>query len=228
MPDPADRVISVIIPAWNAAERLAETLASIAAQTLPADEVLVVDDGSTDSTAAVAKAAGARVLRQARQGPGAAMNAGIAATRGDLIAWLEDDDRWAPTKLALQAAALADDHALAGVFGQFRCFGDAALDGTLHVPEAERPGWLCGALLIRRSAQAVVGPFDPAAAGTHFIDWMDRARLLGLRFAMLPDTVLHRRIRLGSFSTPSARRDAAYVRTARSAIARRRALGLTS
>jgi glycosyltransferase involved in cell wall biosynthesis len=221
-------MISVVIPAWNAAARLAETLASIAAQTRPADDIVVVDDGSTDATAAIAHAAGARVLRQARQGPGAAMNAGIAASRGDLIAWLEDDDLWPPDKLARQAAALADDPALDGVFGHVRCFADPGLDGTLHVPPGARAGWLCGALLIRRTSLGVVGPFDAAAAGTHFIDWMDRARLLGLRFAMRPETVLHRRIRLGSFSTPSPRRDAAYVRTARAAIVRRRALGLAS
>jgi glycosyltransferase involved in cell wall biosynthesis len=221
-------MISVIVPAWNAAARLRETLASIAAQTRPADEILVVDDGSVDDTAAIACAAGARVLRQARQGPGAAMNAGLLASRGDLIAWLEDDDLWTPDKLALQAAALADDRALDGVFGHVRCFADPGLDGSLHVPEGARPGWLCGTLLICRTSQAAVGAFDPAAAGSHFIDWMDRARLLGLRFRMRPETVLHRRIRLGSFSNPSPRRDAAYVRTARTAIARRRALGLAS
>jgi glycosyltransferase involved in cell wall biosynthesis len=219
-------VISAIVPAWNAAERLAATLASITAQTLPADEVIVVDDGSTDATAAVALAAGAHVLRQARQGPGAALNAGMAASRGDLIGWLDDDDLWAPDKLAVEAAALAADPALDGVFGHVRCFADPGLDDTLYVPEGAQPGWLSGALLIRRASQDLVGPFDPAAAGTHFIDWMDRARLLGLCFAMRPETVLYRRIRIGSFSTPSARRNAAYVRTARSAIARRRALGL--
>jgi glycosyltransferase involved in cell wall biosynthesis len=216
-------MISVVIAAWNAAATIGETLASIAAQTRPAQEVIVVDDGSDDATATIARAAGARVIRQLRQHQAAALNHGIAAGLGSLIAFLDADDLWPADKLQMQAAVLAGDPALDGVFGHCRCFADAGLDGTLRVPEGAHPGWLAGALLIRRSSLAAVGAFDPALKGAAFIDWMDRARRQGLRFAMPDQTVLLRRIRNGSQGTASAARNAAYVRLARAAIARRRA-----
>ena len=74
-------MISLIIPAWNAARTLGETLASAVAQSLPPDEIIVVDDGSTDETVAIAQAAGAQIISQARQGPAVALNTGIAASR---------------------------------------------------------------------------------------------------------------------------------------------------
>jgi glycosyltransferase involved in cell wall biosynthesis len=210
-------VISVVIPAWNAEATLGETLASVAAQTRPADEVIVVDDGSADATAAIARAAGVRVVSQANAGGAAATNAGTAASGGDLIAFLDSDDVWTPDKLALQMAALAADPVLDGVFGHVRFFRAPSL-----TPDADRPGWLSGAMLIRRSSLDAVGDFDPTMAAGYFVDWMDRAQRGGLRFAMLPQTVLLRRIRPGSLSTQSAHRDAGYVRMARAAILRRR------
>jgi GT2 family glycosyltransferase len=218
-------MISVVIPAWNAAATIGETLASIAAQTRPPEEVIVADDGSEDATAAIARAAGARVIRQPRQHQAAALNHGIAASLGSLIAFLDADDLWPADKLHMQTAVLESDPALAGVFGQCRCFADPAMDGTLRVPQGAHPGWLAGALLIRRSSLAAVGAFDPALKGAAFIDWMDRARRQGLRFAMPDHTVLLRRIRNHSQGTASATRNAAYVRLARAAIARRRADG---
>jgi glycosyltransferase involved in cell wall biosynthesis len=216
-------MISVVIPAWNAAATLAETLASVAAQTLPADEVIVVDDGSTDATAAIAEAAGALVLRRPNRGTAAATNTGIAASRGDLVAFLDADDLWAHDKLAAQAAALAADPALDGVFGHVSCFADAGMDGTLRVPEGDLPGWLAGTMMIRRTTLDAIGLWDETLDAGYFVDWVDRARHHGLRFAMRPEAVLLRRIRNNSQGARSAVRDAGYVQMARAAILRRRA-----
>jgi len=103
--------ISVVIGAWNAAELLGQTLSSVAAQTFAPHEVIVVDDGSTDATAAVAAAHGARVISTPNRGVSAARNTGIEQAGGDWIALLDADDLWTPDKLALQveAAALAPD-----------------------------------------------------------------------------------------------------------------------
>ena len=115
-------MISLIIPAWNAARTLGETLASAVAQSLPPDEIIVVDDGSTDQTAAIATAAGARLISQPRQGPAVALNTGIAASRGDVLAFLDADDLWPAEKQAQQSARLAAEPALDGVFGQVENF----------------------------------------------------------------------------------------------------------
>lgn len=108
----ADWKISVVIPAYNAAPYLPRCLASISAQTLPPCEVIVVDDGSTDNTAQVAEALGAKVIRQPNGGISVARNHGIRQAAGDWIALLDADDSWEPEKLARQAAAVGPDTVL--------------------------------------------------------------------------------------------------------------------
>lgn len=100
--------VSVVIPAYNAAAFLRQTIESVLAQTRPALEVLVVDDGSTDDTAQIAQSFGSpvRCLRQENQGLSRARNAGILAARGDWIALLDADDLWLPHKLARQMECL--------------------------------------------------------------------------------------------------------------------------
>ena len=104
--------ISVIVPAYNAARTLAATLASIAAQTRPPLEVIVVDDASTDGTVEIAVTFATRlpnlqVVRQAKNGGvSKARNAGLAASHGDLLAFLDADDLWHPTYLTKMAEAL--------------------------------------------------------------------------------------------------------------------------
>lgn len=108
-------LISVVIPAFNAAATLAKTVASAAAQTHRCIEILIVDDGSRDATAAIAEQLAAgdpriRLLRQPNRGVSAARNRGIGEARGDFIAPLDADDLWHPDKLALQlAVALGPD-----------------------------------------------------------------------------------------------------------------------
>lgn len=104
-------LVSVIIPAYNAAGHLRSTIESVLAQTYSTFEVIVVDDGSSDDTFQVAQSAAAmdarvRVIRQANGGVGAARNAGIRAAHGRYIAPLDADDLWAPAKLERQVARM--------------------------------------------------------------------------------------------------------------------------
>jgi glycosyltransferase involved in cell wall biosynthesis len=105
-------VISVIIPTWNRADFVGQAVASVLGQSRPCDELLVIDDGSTDSTARVIEqvAAGSsvplRYIHQENRGASAARNRGIAEARGDLLCFLDSDDRWVPEKLAVQVAAM--------------------------------------------------------------------------------------------------------------------------
>jgi glycosyltransferase involved in cell wall biosynthesis len=100
--------ISVIIPTWNRAARLANALQSVFAQTLPAAEVIVVDDGSTDDTRRLVRSRfpDARYIYQSNRGVSRARNTGIQAASGDWIALLDSDDHWLPDKLALQCERL--------------------------------------------------------------------------------------------------------------------------
>lgn len=104
-------VVSVVIPAYNAAAHLPETIDSVLSQTLSSFEAIVVDDGSTDDTAAIAAAAAlrdrrVRFVRRANGGVGTARNTGIQLARGEFIAPLDADDLWAPRKLEKQVARL--------------------------------------------------------------------------------------------------------------------------
>jgi glycosyltransferase involved in cell wall biosynthesis len=101
--------VSVVIPARDAASTIGATLAGLAAQEHPADEVIVVDDGSQDATVALAEQAAVvtRVVRRAGAGPGAARNAGAAAATGEVLAFLDADCEPQPAWLREALAALA-------------------------------------------------------------------------------------------------------------------------
>lgn len=100
--------ISAVIPAYNSGEYIAEAINSILSQTHPVDEIIVIDDGSTDNTEAVIRGLHADIVyfRQVNQGPSAARNQGIKLAQGDWIAFLDADDQWVPDKIARQLANL--------------------------------------------------------------------------------------------------------------------------
>ncbi len=122
--------ISVVIPAYNSATFLADALASAWGQSRRPAEILVVDDGSTDSTRALAAASGATVLETGvNSGPATARNIGMRAAMGDLIAFLDADDLWEPDHL-LVCAGLLEQHPDAAVaFSMVSHFG-----ATNHLP----------------------------------------------------------------------------------------------
>ena len=119
---------AVVITTYNHADYLSDAISSSLAQTRPADEIIVVDDGSDDDPAAVVEAfPGVRLLRQHNQGLAAARNAGLAAARSDFIVFLDADDRLLPAALAvgLEQHGLNGDCAL--IYGGHRYI---AADGT--------------------------------------------------------------------------------------------------
>jgi glycosyltransferase involved in cell wall biosynthesis len=100
--------VAALIPTYNCAGFLPEAVASVRAQTVPVERIIVVDDGSTDDTAEVVGRLGADILylRQQNAGPSAARNAGIRAARTDWVALLDADDLWLPDKTERQLALL--------------------------------------------------------------------------------------------------------------------------
>lgn len=116
--------ISVVIPCRDGAAFLGEALASVRAQTRPADQVIVVDDQSTDESARIAREMGATVLRTvAPGGTAVARNLGWRSADGDLIAFLDADDRWRPRHLELVAPLLAPPTECVLAFGSIEFFG---------------------------------------------------------------------------------------------------------
>ncbi len=120
------KVLSVVVPAYNRAGLIGHTLSSLLNQTLPADEIIVVDDGSTDSTVEAAEAEFSafsrqcsakdklpefKVIRQENSGPGAARNLGFAESKGEFIHFFDSDDIAAPNKHEVQVGALQESGA---------------------------------------------------------------------------------------------------------------------
>jgi len=122
--------VAVVIPVRDGERYLRETIESVLAQTLVPAEVIVVDDGSTDSSASIAAGyrPSTRVVSQRAAGLPTALNRGVAETTAELVAMLDADDIWPPSKLELQASQLAADPGLDAVFGHMKSFLSPDLD----------------------------------------------------------------------------------------------------
>ena len=122
---PSRPTISVVIPSYNAAPYLAETLHSVFGQTYPVHEIIVVNDGSTDKTEEVLRSYSDKILivKQENVGEGASRNAGIERSTGDWVAFLDADDIWHPTKLERQVTLLNSRSDLVCIHTWFYSFG---------------------------------------------------------------------------------------------------------
>ena len=115
----AGPLVSVVVPVYNVAAFLREALHSLVAQDYEPFEVVVIDDGSTDGSGAIARSyPGVRYLRQENQGPAAARNAGIAAARGEIVAFADADDVQLPTRLSVQVGYLIEHPEISATLGR--------------------------------------------------------------------------------------------------------------
>ncbi len=170
MSDPTP-LVTVVIPTYNYGAYVGQAIDSVLAQTYPAVEVVVVDDGSTDDTPARLAAYGGRirVVRQENRGLSAARNAGIAAATGEYVALLDSDDAFHPRKLELQMRHLAANPAV-GLTGTRHFSDPARMWPAVEGDPAARPVTLDELVLrapfspssavFRASCAAAVGGFD--------------------------------------------------------------------
>lgn len=212
-PQPA---VSVIIPVYNGATLVRRAIDSALAQSLTPVEVIVVDDGSADGTAAVLATYGTRIQRLtlAHGGVSRARNAGIAASHGALLAFLDADDIWHPHKLARQVAAMAQQPQ-AGlcccdylVLHRERGMQVSHFAGALPLAGlTTRPGLLAAPLaalmrcnfvgtasnvMLRRSLTALAGGFDPQLRQAEDYDYWLRCALHA-PILVLPELLLEKR-----------------------------------
>ncbi|MEO8531965.1 MAG: glycosyltransferase, partial [Deltaproteobacteria bacterium] len=215
---------SVVIPAYNAAVFLRETVLSVATQTHPPAQIIVVDDGSTDHTRDVLLGIPARlkVIHQDNHGPGAATNAGIAEAVCDYIAFLDADDRWLPAKIEEQLAYLVDHPDVDGVFCRSRSF--SAEDVALAVDDAQS-GWSRSTLLVKREVFDRVGLIaDLGRRAGEMIDWFARAREAGVVLEMLDVALAERRLHAGSLTANAENIQHDYLAVVKEALRRKRKL----
>ena len=182
--------VSVVIPMYEAIPFIVEAIESILAQTLPVAQIIAVADGPSDGSADFVEARFPQVLvvRKPHGGLADTLNHGLAHVRTELVAFLDQDDRWLPRKTAAQVAALAADRSLDMVFCHAEQFVSTD-EGEMVVSLVPGIAKSCG--LFRMDAMRRVGPFG---AGHDFLDWYARAMEAGLRYSVLDDVLFQRRI----------------------------------
>lgn len=195
------RAISCIIPVHNGQTYIAETIESVLQQSVPTDEVIVVDDGSTDNTVAICQRFGSRVriVKQLNAGPAVARNTGISNASGQFITFQDADDLWTSEKNEVQLGAFADDPDLMLCVCHVENFLSPDVPTDQHLPEFSaraKPmaGYTTPCLMARREAFDVVGVFNARLKHTDAGEWFKRARALKVRERLLPDVLVRRRL----------------------------------
>ncbi len=213
--------VSVIVPAYNAEKTLPETLASIKAQTFPAWEAIIVDDGSNDSTAAIAREWSKldnrfRLITQANGGEGAARNTGLHAAQNDWLIFLDADDWIAPEYMEKMLHKLARQDELdgivcgcvrvtpAGVFTAQAVYEPWYLDNLFPQFARDCP-FAIHNCMVRRSLAIEIGGFDTSLITCADWDFWQRMARSGCRFGCVADVLAFYRMRPGSSSSDAER-----------------------
>jgi glycosyltransferase involved in cell wall biosynthesis len=219
---------SVIVPCYNADAYLECALESIFAQRRAPDEVIVVDDGSTDDSAAIAGRFAARIRyhRQPHAGEGAARNCGLRLARGEYISFLDADDLWPDTAFVGLLHHLETNLDLDLVSGLVEQFISPELDEAtragLHCPPGAAAARLCGATLFRRRAFEHVGDFNVSFKLGAVVDWISRFEEQGLASGHVNEVVLLRRIHKTNVSIVEKHHRSDYLRILKASLDRRR------
>jgi glycosyltransferase involved in cell wall biosynthesis len=225
-----DQLVSVVIPTYNGQRYIAATLDSIFVQKHRPLEILVVDDGSNDSTVQLVQdyAPEVRLIEQERHGHPAARNAGIRAAAGEFLGFLDHDDLWSSDKLDLQIASFRKSPELDLVFGHIQNFLTPEMtpeEGKrIAAPMEPLPGLLQGAMLARRSSFDRVGFLCEDRGMGDFLDWYGRAMLAQMKIEMLPETVVHRRIHANNYQRTYKDQRREYLRAVKDLLDRRRGI----
>ena len=230
---------SIIMPAFNVEATMAATLNALLAQTYPAFEIIIVDDGSSDDTARIAaefaRDRRVRVIRQGNRGLAGARNSGIAAARGDIIGFCDADDIWLPHKLARHVAHLmANPHVGVSYAGSALMNDDGVLIGQAQRPRLEN---ICASTIFKRNPigngsaavmrRAVLEEisyrpqsepardwyFDETFRQSEDIEcWLRIALTTSWAFEGIPGLLTHYRITAGGLSAATERQLAAWER----------------
>jgi glycosyltransferase involved in cell wall biosynthesis len=194
-------LISCIVLVYNGEGYLNQALESIFDQTYQTLEVVVVNDGSTDGTAQVLARYKNRLvyLEQTDKGPAASRNLGVSASRGEFVAFLDQDDLWHPEKLARQMSRFEARPELDLCIAHAQMFWVPELQDEAARLHSQRrvhvvPGYTTGALLTRRTFFDAVGGFDASLWFGDATEWFLRVAHRRAVLEVLPDVLLYHRM----------------------------------
>lgn len=222
-------LISVIIPIFNSERYLTETIDSVLNQSYRPVEVVVLDDGSADNSAEIARRYLPRIkyYYQPNGGISSALNHGISRAVGEYFAFLDADDLWLPDKLNLQIKVFEADPTIDMVFGHMRQFFSPDLEDIhrthISLIEGVMPSYFKGTMLIRRESFFRAGLFDTQWKLGDFVDWYLKAQEKGLKSFMMPDLFMERRIHANNMGITHRKFQSDYLRILKASLDRRRA-----
>lgn len=207
-------LISVIVPVYNGAKYLPQTLASLQAIAYPALEVILVDDASNDNSYALAvsligDATHIKILRhEINQGPAVARNTALEVAQGEVIAFLDVDDEWPAGSFQIRLDCLINNPNIDIALGKVQCLretGDGSSSPELHRElSAQFVSFNIGAAFYRRRVFEKIGVYDPQLRFGEDTDWFMRAREAGIGLLVLPDTTLYYRLHEGGMTSGKA------------------------
>lgn len=202
--------VSCILAVHNGRQYLAEALSSLRAQSRPVDEIIVIDDGSTDDTPEIAQRFGppVRCIRQRNAGQSAARNHGVRASRGEMLSFLDCDDLIHPRKIERQLQRFSEAPQLGLIDAYAQNFWSAEvpedqrqLAGWQAMTHADKP-WpeFIATWLFRRDVWQRVGEFDENRRFAEDSDWHDRVRFSGTPVETMPAVLARRRLHLSNLT----------------------------
>ncbi|BDX08256.1 glycosyltransferase family 2 protein [Planctobacterium marinum] len=190
---------SVVIPLYNKANHILDAIASIKAQSVPADEIIIIDDGSSDNGVAIveqANIADVRIIRQANQGVSVARNNGIKAARNQYVAFLDADDTWLPFFLEEMQLLIAKFPQCKFFASRYQCIdGDKYVDAKINLEGLDPQGvllsnyfevaasgdlpFMISSAVIEKSLVDSIGGFPPGERIGEDQDFFARAAMYG-------------------------------------------------
>lgn len=220
--------VSVVIPCYNREKYIEAAIDSVLAQAYRPLEIIVVDDGSKDSSIEMIDRYGSTVtlIRQENAGAAAARNTGVRNTNGVFLGFLDSDDLWTGDKLAKQLDVMRQQPEIELVFAHAEEFISPELPNdvarTIHCRQGAMPARLQSTMLIRRDAFLKVGFFDESLTIGEGVDWLARANDAEIRSMVLPDVLLLRRLHETNIGITKKDMRQDYARVLKAALDRRR------
>lgn len=218
-------LVSVIIPVKNGERYLGSAIESVIKTDYRPLEIIVVDGKSVDGTADIIRSfKSVRHVIQEGKGLADAWNVGIGTATGEMVAFLDSDDRWAQEKLDLQVGLLVDDSGLQYTISRFKFF----LEPGFPVPagfkkellEGDHLGRIPGTLLARRPVFDKVGVFNTDITIAADVDWFVRAKDKGIKMGVVPKVLLYKRVHDSNLSSNADKNNQELLSLLRKSIAR--------
>ncbi|NHZ85954.1 MAG: glycosyltransferase [Planctomycetia bacterium] len=193
------QLVSVIVPVYNGERFVKFAIESILAQIYNPIEIIIVDDGSIDGSAKIAKTfKTVRYIYQENLGPSVARNTGVATSKGEFIAFLDSDDIWYPEKLKVQIEYLNKNPNIGFVFAHRKMIVEKCIAKPPwykeHLFDNASPVLCASALLARKNVFIRTGGYNPDYRFGENAEWLTRVKDFGIKMAVLPDTLLEQRL----------------------------------